>query len=150
MGINTNALMHNTLEFLPNMLDRDSEYIINIASAAGLAANSKISDYCASNWITIGWSDSVRLEMKKIKKQLKITTVTPYYINTGMFDGVKSVIPTLKPDKAVRKIMRVIEKKCKFIRMPLIIYTLHLTIFDWFVGHVLGVYKTMDHFKGRK
>jgi short-subunit dehydrogenase len=148
--------MHITLEFLPDMLKQNSGHLINIASAAGMVANPQMSVYCASKWAVIGWSDSVRLEMKKLKKQVKVTTVTPYYINTGMFDGVKSLIPIQNPEKATRKIIKGIERNRAFVRVPLIIYTLPLIkgllptiMFDWFVGKVLGVYKTMEHFKGR-
>jgi short-subunit dehydrogenase len=156
MSINSNALMHITLEFLPDMLKQNSGHLINIASAAGMVANPQMSVYCASKWAVIGWSDSVRLEMKKLKKQVKVTTVTPYYINTGMFDRVKSLIPIQNPEKATRKIIKGIERNRAFVRVPLIIYTLPLIkgllptiMFDWFVGKVLGVYKTMEHFKGR-
>ncbi len=156
MSINTNALMHIALEFLPDMLKQNSGHIINIASAAGMVANPQMSVYCASKWAVIGWSDSVRLEMKKLKKQVKVTTVTPYYINTGMFDGVKSLIPIQKAEKASRKIIKGVERNRAFVRVPLIIYTLPLikgllplSWFDWLVGKILGVYKTMEHFKGR-
>lgn len=157
MSINTNALMHIALEFLPEMVLNNSGHIVNIASAAGMVANPQMSVYCASKWAVIGWSDSVRLEMKKLKKAVHVTTVTPYYINTGMFDGVKSIIPIQKPEPTARKIIRAIEKNKAFIRMPWLVYTLPLVkglfplgLFDWFVGRVLGVYKTMEHFKGRK
>lgn len=156
MSINSNALMHIALEFIPDMLAQNSGHLINIASAAGMVANPQMSVYCASKWAVIGWSDSVRLEMKKLKKQVKVTTVTPYYINTGMFDGVKSLIPIQKAEKATQKIIKGIERNRTFVRVPLIVYTLPLIkglfptrLFDWFVGNVLGVYKTMEHFKGR-
>lgn len=157
MSINTNALMHIALEFLPDMIANNSGHIVNIASAAGMVANPQMSVYCASKWAVIGWSDSVRLEMKKLQTAVNVTTVTPYYINTGMFDGIKSIIPIQKPEPTARKIIRAIEKNKAFIRMPWLVYTLPLVkglfplgLFDWFVGKVLGVYKTMEHFKGRK
>lgn len=157
LGVNTSALMHLTLEFLPDMIQQNSGHIVNIASAAGMVANPQMSVYCASKWAVIGWSDSVRLEMKKLKRRVRVTTVTPYYISTGMFEGVKSIIPIVKPEKAVRKIIRGIECNKTFVRMPWLIYTLPMVkgilplgLFDLIVGKGLGVYKTMEHFKGRK
>ncbi|HAN00851.1 MAG TPA: short-chain dehydrogenase [Marinilabiliales bacterium] len=157
IGINTNALMHVALEFLPEMMENNEGHLVNIASAAGMVANPQMSVYCASKWAIIGWSDSVRLEMKKLKKKVKVTTVTPYYISTGMFDGVKSIIPITKPETAAEKIIAGIEKDKAFIRMPWLVYTLPLVKgvlplgwFDFIVGKGLGVYKTMDHFKGRR
>jgi short-subunit dehydrogenase len=94
--------------------------------------------------------------MKKLKKQVGVTTVTPYYINTGMFDGVRSVMPILNPEKVARSIISAIEHQRIFLSMPWSVRLvrffqglLPVWFFDWFVGKVLGVYSTMDHFKGR-
>src|SRR5690554_5333983 len=107
MAINTDALMHITLEFLPQMMKRNSGAICNICSSASLISNPKMSVYAASKWAAAGWSDSLRLVMKTLKKDISVTTMMPYYINTGMFDGVKSkVIPILKPEAASEKIIR--------------------------------------------
>ena len=159
MSINAEALMHITLEFLPEMIKQNKGHIVNIASAAGLVGNPKMSVYAASKWAVIGWSDSIRLEMERLGNNVKVTCVTPYYISTGMFDGVKSSIfvPINKPVPAARKIIRGIEKNKLHVRMPLIVYTLQLfkgvlptRVFDLIVGKFLKVYKTMDEFTGRK
>ena len=157
MNINANAPMFITNEFLPEMINNNSGYICNIASSAGLISNPKMAVYAASKWSVIGWSDSLRLEMKKLNKNVGVTTVTPYYINTGMFDGVKSIVPILKPEKVATKIIRAIEKGNPILSMP---WSMHLVrfgqgvfpiwFFDWFVGKVLGIYSTMEHFEGHK
>ncbi len=48
ISINTIAPMYVTLEFLPQMMKRNSGHICNIASSAGLISNSKMSVYAAS------------------------------------------------------------------------------------------------------
>jgi len=157
MIINSAALMHITKEFLPDMIASKSGHIVNIASAAGLVSNPKMSVYVASKWAVIGWSDSLRLEMENANTNVKVTTVTPYYINTGMFDGVSStVIPIVDPNIAAEKIIRGIEKNTLFVRMPGIVYTLPFIKgilptrwFDLIVGKWMGVYKSMNDFKGR-
>jgi short-subunit dehydrogenase len=158
MDINANAPMLIALQFLPEMISGKSGHICNIASSAGLISNPRMSVYAASKWAAIGWSDSVRIEMQQLKTNIGITTVTPYYINTGMFDGVKSsVIPILNPERAARKIIRGIERNQFFVKMPLIIHFVRLCqglfpiwLFDLIVGKGLGIYKTMEHFEGRK
>jgi all-trans-retinol dehydrogenase (NAD+) len=157
MDINSIAPMMVTGEFLPGMIKQNSGHVCNIASSAGLISNPRMSVYAASKWAVIGWSDSVRLEMKMLKKNINVTTVTPYYINTGMFDGVKSLIPILKPERAARKVIRGIERNRIFVSMPWSVHfvrffqgLLPVCLFDWFVGGVMGIYKTMDHFQGRK
>ena len=92
MNINTLAPMFVTRAMLPDMLKRDRGHICNITSAGGMISNPKMSVYAASKWAAIGWSDSVRIELQDMKSNVRVTTITPYYINTGMFDGVKSRI----------------------------------------------------------
>lgn len=157
MAINTMAPMYVTAAFLPTMLNENKGYICNIASSAGLISNPKMAVYAASKWALIGWSDSLRLEMKQLKKQIGVTTVTPYYIDTGMFDGVQSIIPLLKPEKAAQQIIRGIEKQKVYVSMPWSVGfvrffqgVLPIWFFDWFVGRVFKIYHTMDHFEGRK
>ena len=98
MNINATAPMVIAQQFLPKMLERNHGHICNIASAAGMLANPRMSVYAASKWAVIGWSDSVRIELKQMKSKVRFTTVAPYFINTGIFDGLKSrIFPILKP-----------------------------------------------------
>lgn len=158
MDVNTNAPMLITQEFLGDMLTQNSGHICNIASSGGIVSNPKMSVYAASKWALIGWSDSLRLEMKQLKKHINITTIMPYYINTGMFDGVKSKIPILKPEAAALTIIKAIEHNKRLVTIPGYIYRvtrlgqaiMSINMFDWFAGSALGIYKTMEHFTGRK
>lgn len=158
MEINANAPLFITREFLEEMLHQNSGHICNIASSGGLVSNPKMSVYAASKWALIGWSDSLRLEMKQLKKNVNVTTIMPYYINTGMFDGVQSKIPILEPEAAALTIIKAIEQNKKMVTIPGYIYRftrlgqalMSINVFDWFAGDVLGIYKTMAFFTGRK
>ena len=157
MAINADAPMYVTQAFINSMMQRNIGHVCTITSSAGLISNPKMSVYVASKWAATGWSDSLRIEMKQLKKNIHVTTVTPYYINTGMFDGVKSRIPILKPDAITDSILRAIEKKKIYLSRPWSVRFVRFSqgllpvwLFDWFVGRVLGIYKTMEHFKGRK
>jgi short-subunit dehydrogenase len=106
----------------------------------------------------IGWSDSVRIELQEMKSNVHVTTVAPYYINTGMFDGVKSrIIPILKPEYVARKVLNAIERNVSFKGIPFGFHFIRFwqailptRIFDWLFGDVFGIYHTMDNFTGRK
>lgn len=158
MNINTLAPMFVTRAILPDMLERNSGHVCNIASAGGMLGNPRMSVYGASKWGAIGWSDSVRIELQSAKSNVHVTTVAPYYINTGMFDGVKSrIIPILKPEYASRRIIKAIERNTIFCGIPFGMhfirfwqFLLPVKVFDWFFGEVFGIYHTMDHFTGRK
>lgn len=157
-GINTHAHIYITKEFLPEMMANNFGAICNIASSAGLISNPKMSVYAASKWAIIGWGDSLRLEMKDLQKDIQVTTIMPYYINTGMFDGVKSkLLPILNPEKTAEKIIRAIEKNKKMYALPLPYRFIRLSqglfplrILDWIMKHIFGIYDTMKEFSGRK
>jgi short-subunit dehydrogenase len=155
----TNALapMHLTREILPGMIERGRGHVVNIASAAGLVSNPRMSAYCASKWAMIGWSDSLRLEMERSRLPVKVTTVIPYYIDTGMFAGVRSpFVPILRPHAAADSIIAAIEADRIVVRLPGIVNVLPLVRgllpvrwFDTVVGDWLGVYDSMTTFKGK-
>ena len=156
--INTIAPMFVAKAVLPGMIERNSGHICNIASAGGMLSNPKMSVYAASKWGAIGWSDSVRIELQEMKSNVRITTAAPYYINTGMFDGIKSpIIPILKPEYVSKKIIKAIEKNKNFKGIPFGFhfirfwqFILRTCVFDFFFGKVIGIYHVMDNFKGRK
>lgn len=158
MNINTLAPMFVTRAMLPDMLERNCGHICNITSAGGMLSNPKMSVYTASKWGATGWSDSVRIELQNMKSKVHVTTVTPYYINTGMFDGVRSpIIPVLKPEYVAKRIIKAIEKDKSFKGIPFGFhfirfwqFILPTRIFDWFFGEVMGIYHAMDAFTGRK
>ena len=158
MEINSIAPMVIAQQILPDMLARNHGHICNIASAGGMISNPKMSVYAASKWAVIGWSDSVRIELAERKSKVRITTVAPFYINTGMIDGVRSrIIPILNPVRTSRKILRAIEHNRDFRGIPFGFHFIRLcqgllptVVFDFLFGKCFGVYSTMDHFTGRK
>lgn len=158
MSINAVAPMTIALQALPGMLARDKGHICNIASAAGMLSNPKMSVYVASKWAVIGWSDSVRIELKQAKSNVRVTTVAPYFINTGMFDGVKSrLFPILEPEATAKKILRAIERNRDFKGIPFGFHFIRLcqgvlptALFDIIFGKWVGIYSAMDNFTGRK
>lgn len=158
MMINTIAPMFVARAILPDMLKRNRGHICTIASAGGMLSNPKMSVYAASKWGVIGWSDSVRIELQEMKSKVRVTTIAPYYINTGMFDGVKSrIIPILKPEYVSKRVITAIERNKIFRGIPFGFHfirfwqtVLPIRIFDFFFGKVFGIYHAMDQFTGRK
>ncbi len=158
MDINANAPMYVALAVLPDMLRRDRGHICNIASAAGMLGVPKLSVYCASKWAVIGWTESMRVELKQARSNVRVTSVAPYFINTGMFDGVNSkVFPILDPEKTAAKIIRAVEVGKSFRGIPFAYHFIRIWqgllpnfLFDFIFGKVFGVYSVMDHFTGRR
>lgn len=158
MDVNTIAPMIVALQMLPEMIARNEGHICNIASAAGMISNPKMSIYAASKWAVIGWSDSVRIELSQAHSKVRFTTVAPYYINTGMFDGVNSpIFPILDPERTSRKIIRAIERNKDFRGIPWSFHFIRLmqgicptAVFDFLFGKCFGIFSAMDNFTGRK
>lgn len=156
--INTIAPMYVALAMLPDMIKRDRGHICNITSAAGLLANPRMSVYAASKWGAMGWSDSVWIELREKKSHVHVTTFAPYFINTGMFDGVRSwFFPILNPEKVAHRVLRAIERNTRFQGMPFAFRfarfmqgILPMRGADYIFGELFGIYHAMDHFIGRK
>jgi NAD(P)-dependent dehydrogenase (short-subunit alcohol dehydrogenase family) len=124
LALNTLALMDLSSAVLPGMIARRRGHIVNMASAAGLVVNPRMSVYCSSKWAVIGWSESLLLEMRSGRTGVNVTTVMPYYIKTGMFAGVNSspLMPLMEPEDAARAVFSAIEKighSCAFHGKPM-------------------------------
>jgi len=155
--VNTLALFWTVRAFLPTMLERDSGHVVTIASAAGLAGAPKLTDYCSSKFAAVGFDESLRLELRQQDSKVMTTIVCPFYIDTGMFDGVKTrfswLLPILKPENVVRRIVKAIEKDRRRLVLPWFIYTgwpsrlLPVAWYDWMM-EFFGVTRSMDEFKG--
>lgn len=156
LAVNTTALMHITLHFLPGMVERGTGHIVNISSAAGLLANPRMSVYAASKWAVAGWSESLRIELEMQKSGVRVTTVTPSYIDTGMFSGVRTsgLVPLLKPEVLAARVIRAVKANRLFVRSPFLVRFLPFTkgvlparVFDLVVGKWIGIYHSMQGFK---
>jgi len=156
--INVLGVMHTARVFLPAMIEKGAGHIVNIASAAGLTPNPKMSVYAASKWAVLGWSESLRIEMERIGQDFHVTTVTPSYINTGMFDGVKApfITPILDPNDVTDQILKAVKNNEILLRAPFTVNLLPLfrgilptRVFDFVGGTLFGIYDTMADFIGR-
>jgi all-trans-retinol dehydrogenase (NAD+) len=162
MQINALAPMYITREFLPAMMRnpyRESR-IVNIASAAGMLSNPRMSVYAASKAAVIAWSDSLRLELEQQGfDQVRVSTIAPSYISTGMFDGARGPLltPVMTPEYVVDKVWRAMLAGRPQLLMPWTVGfskklrgVLPLAAWDAVAGRVFGVYNSMDTFIGRR
>jgi len=156
--VNTLALFWTVRAFLPGMLAAGRGHIVTVASAAGLAGTSRLVDYCASKFAAVGFDESLRMELKRLDSPVRTTVVCPFFIHTGMFEGVKTrfawLLPILKPDYVVRRIMSAIEGNRARLIMPRFVMTVPVIrvlppfLFDALLGF-FGVNRSMDEFVGR-
>lgn len=158
IGVNTMSLFWTAKAFVPSMIARNSGHVVTIASAAGVVGVPKLADYCASKHAAVGFDESLRLELRQSAPNVKTTVVCPYYINTGMFDGVQtrfpSLLPILEPEQVADRVITAIEKGETRVIMPPIVRLIPLLrmlptrVLDG-VTELLGVHDSMHEFRGR-
>lgn len=90
MTVNAESNFWTIREFLPSMIERNSGHVVAIASLAGKVGCGGLTDYCASKFAQYGFHESLRIELKILEKDIPVTTVCPWFINTGMFAGVST------------------------------------------------------------
>jgi all-trans-retinol dehydrogenase (NAD+) len=156
--VNVLALYWVTRAFLGGMTDRNRGCVVTIASAAGLVGVAQQTDYSASKFAAVGFMESLRAELRAQDSSVNTLTVCPFYINTGMFDGVQTKFPALLPilDEIVvaGQILDSIERGRAMLVLPWFARTLPLVrllpirAFDR-VADFFGINKTMEFFRGR-
>ncbi len=161
MQVNALAPMYITREFLPGMIAAAYRpaRVVNVASAAGTLANPRMAAYAASKAALIGWSDSLRLELEQADHgNVKVTTVTPSYVSTGMFAGARGPVlaPILDPEYVVDRVWRAMLAGAPLLELPWSVGLsralrglLPTRVFDRLVGEAFGVYRSMERFTGR-
>ncbi len=157
IGVNTLALFWVTRAFLPSMIENHRGTVVTVASAAGLVGIAQQTDYSASKFAAFGFAESLRLEMAKEKTGVNSLVVCPYFISTGMFEGVRTkyprLLPILQPDYVAEKILVAIEEGRHQLIMPRFVNLVspaRVLPVRWFdaLMNQLGVNNTMDHFVG--
>jgi all-trans-retinol dehydrogenase (NAD+) len=157
-AVNVLALYWVTQAFLPAMIERDRGHVVTLASAAGLVGVARQTDYSASKHAAVGFMESLRAEMRRDGHNVATTTVCPFYVDTGMFEGARSKVPWLLPIQkevdVAGKILDAIQKDRPVLRLPPVVGTLPAgrmlptRVFDRFMD-LLGVNHSMDDFVGR-
>lgn len=156
--VNALANFWTVRAFLPAMLETGNGHIVTVASAAGLAGTARLVDYSASKFAAVGFDESLRMELRRLGSPIQTTLVCPFYIDTGMFQGVKTrfpwLLPILKPDYVTRRILAAIEGNRRRLVMPRFVLTVPVvrilppSLFDAVLGF-FGVNRSMDEFVGR-
>ena len=158
-AVNVLSLFWTTKAFMPALKKQQRAAIVTVASAAGIVAVARQTDYAASKFAAVGFTNSLRSELKKAGSHIRTLTVCPYYIDTGMFEGVTTkfplLLPILKEQAVADKIVEAVAKGRERLIMPPFaavagfVAALPPKIADPIYG-IFGLNEGMDHFTGRK
>ncbi|XP_013386956.1 epidermal retinol dehydrogenase 2-like, partial [Lingula anatina] len=146
--------------FLPSMLRKNHGHLVSIASSAGLVGVTGLADYCASKFAAVGFDESLKYELNAMGKDgVHTTVVCPYYINTGMFEGVKTrfpkVLPIVNQDYAASRIVDAVLINQEIVYIPRVLYFflalkgLIPVKVGLLLAQAFGINNCMDDFKGR-
>ena len=158
-AVNVLSLFWTTKAFRPALKKQQRAAIVTVASAAGIVAVARQTDYAASKFAAVGFTNSLRSELKKAGSHIHTLTVCPYYIDTGMFEGVTTkfplLLPILKEQAVADRIVEAVAKGRERLIMPPFaavagfVAALPPKIADPIYG-IFGLNEGMDHFTGRK
>lgn len=126
LDVNVFGLMACTRKVLPQMVERNSGHVINVASVAGKIATPKSTVYSATKHAVLGFSNGLRMELADT--DIHVTAVNPGPVNTNFFniadesgDYIKNVAQyMLEPDDVARKIVGAMEKPKREINVPFV------------------------------
>lgn len=121
LDVNVKSYLWCTRAFLPGMVERDRGHLVMTASAAGLAGVPGMAVYAASKHAVVGFSESLRLELRNAGASgVGMTIVCPGFIDTGMFAGATPPrgMPWLKAGPLADKILAAVRGNRLYVREP--------------------------------
>jgi short-subunit dehydrogenase len=155
--VNTFGLVAMTHAFLPDLIGRPEAHLVNISSASGFVGLPYGSTYASSKWAVIGFSESIRSELKVLgHEHVHVTIVCPSYIGTGMFEGAAAPKATniLEPDFIAEKVIRAVERNRIHVLepwmvkiTPLLRELLPTALYDR-ISHLFGADTSMTQWTG--
>lgn len=159
IDINLTAPMLLSRMVLPDMYQRNSGHIVNIASAAGFFPPPYSESYGATKAGLVGFTQSLRLSSQVMNSNVSATCMAPGYMDdAGMYEEMKKVggsiswlIGSLPAQKLADDMIKAIEKdKPVQILMPWSPRFLKITqiiaprLFE-IVSHKLGIFSPIIH-----
>lgn len=159
LSVNAAALFWLTRAFLPSMIRRGEGHLVTMASAGGLIGAPGLSDYCASKFAAIGFHESLRAELRRTAPGVRTTLVCPFFVDTGMFAGVRTrfprLLPILRPETVAAATVRAIERDRVMVVLPRFVHSLKLLRLlpaGWIdpLAAFFGIHAAMDTFEGRR
>ncbi len=104
-----------TQAVLPQMLERGSGTIVNVASIAGIMGYARMGGYCATKFALIGFSEALRDEV--IGRGVRVAVVCPGTTRTEFFStaehgkmpGASRLILAISPERVARAVCNAAE-----------------------------------------
>ncbi|MEM6455458.1 MAG: SDR family NAD(P)-dependent oxidoreductase [Acidobacteriota bacterium] len=122
--INVEGTVAVTHAFYDDLLRAPRGHLVFIASASGFIGLPNATTYASSKWAVIGFAESIRAELKhQGVRSLRVTTVCPGYVDTGLFDGAAPVKTTrmLTPAELGQQVTKAVKNGDVWVLEPWIV-----------------------------
>lgn len=157
LRVNTEAVLAVTHAFLGDLIGSPRGRLLQVASASGFLGLPFGASYAASKWAVVGFSESLRMELKQQgHHHVSVTALCPSYISTGLFEGVKPprFMPILTPEAVAVRAVEATARGKRRVLMPWLARIAPLLIgaparVSDTVSCVLGVSTSMHTWRGR-
>jgi all-trans-retinol dehydrogenase (NAD+) len=161
--VNLYAPFVTTKEVLPDMIKAGRGHIVTIGSGSAYVGLAKLSDYISSKAGAVGFTESLRTELKQTHPFIRTTLICPYIVDTGLFQGAQGTksyfrwfLPVLKQRNVAKRIMYSILQNEEQVISPAHINSIFLlkafctpAMFDY-IFQITGFSTLMNEFIGRK
>ncbi|CAG9136810.1 unnamed protein product [Plutella xylostella] len=111
--------------FLPPMLARNHGHIVAMASMAGMVGSKNLVPYCGTKFAVRGIMQALAVELRQEEKDysgIKMTTVCPYIVNTGLAHNpkirFKDLMKPVEPSDAAEQIVNAMRRELVEITVP--------------------------------
>ncbi len=131
LQVNSEGVVAMTHAFLGDLIDSSRGRILQIASASGFLGLPYGSTYAASKWAVVGFSESLRMELRSEgHRHVTVTALCPSYIRTGLFEGVEPPRFTrwLTPDVVAQRAVVATARGRRRVLMPWLARTAPLLV----------------------
>jgi all-trans-retinol dehydrogenase (NAD+) len=115
------------------MVAADEGLVLTVSSPAGICASARLVGRSASKFALFGLDEGMGMELARRGSGVGTLVVCPYFVDNGMFAGVGTRLPRLRP-----------------ILAPLVSWVARLLPVPWFdaIVRFLGLDRPMDTFVG--
>lgn len=144
LTINVNFTSHfwTIQSFLPYMLKRNSGHIVAIASVASYIGVANFSTYSATKFAVEGLMSSLHEEFRSKQRDIKLTTIHPYFINTrpDLIKGWHHRLPLITPDRVAAAVVRGVRRENTSVTIPKFLFYL-LAFSRFFPQNVIDIWR---------
>lgn len=126
MKVNLYGVWNAVAALAPHMKARRSGHIVNVSSVAGFVGVYGLTDYCASKFAVIGFSEALRQELRPFGVEVSVLcppdTDTPGFAREGLTKpeetkAVSSGGGLMQPDEVARALLEGVRRK-RFMIVP--------------------------------